>query len=291
MSDKKSFILSTDSSCDLPLSYYSDHNVAVAQLNYLLDDELYANFDKRMDFPGFYKAMREQKMPVTNQVNPEQLATIFEDQIKAGNDVLHIGFSSGLSGSCNSARIAMAEVLEKYPDAKIVVVDSLSASLGQGLLVHKAVKMKDQGADLDTIATWLEENKLHLVHLFTVDDLNHLYRGGRVSKGTAIIGTALGIKPVLHVDDEGRLIPLEKVRGRKASLAKLVNRMATLVPGWDNADVFISHGDCLEDAEYVADLIREQLGIQNVFIDYVGPVIGAHAGPGTIALFFMGDHR
>ena len=145
--------------------------------------------------------------------------------------------------------------------------------------------------ELDDIAGWLEENKSHLVHLFTVDDLNHLHRGGRVSKAAAVFGTALGIKPVLHVDDEGHLIPLEKVRGRKTSLTRLVDLMAELVPGWDNPEVFISHGDCLEDAEYVAQMIRERFGLKEIFIDYVGPVIGAHSGPGTVALFFMGDHR
>ena len=181
--------------------------------------------------------------------------------------------------------------MEKNPEAKIIVIDSLCASLGEGLLVHKAVELRDAGKSIEEVAKWVEENKLHLCHQFTVDDLNHLHRGGRVSKATAIIGTLVSVKPVLHVDNEGHLTSLVNVRGRKKSLNTLVDNMAKLVGNYENDIVFISHGDCLEDAEYVAELIKERFGITDFLINYVSPTIGAHSGPGTIALFFMGETR
>jgi DegV family protein with EDD domain len=179
------------------------------------------------------------------------------------------------------------------PDANIKVVDSLCASMGEGLLVHKAVQMKEAGKSMDDIFDWLEENKLNLCHIFTVDDLHHLHRGGRLSKTTAIIGTLINVKPVLHVNNEGRLVPLNNVRGRKKSLISLVNQMEKRISGFEdkNDTVFISHGDSLEDAEYVASLVRERFGVENIVINYICPTIGSHSGPGTIALFFMGNPR
>ena len=232
-------------------------------------------------------------MPTTSQVNPENAKNIFLPYLKDGYDILHIAFSSGLSGSYNSTRIAAEELSEEFPDRKITIIDSLAASLGEGLLVHKAVMLKEQGADLDAVADWVEQNKLHIVHNFTVDDLFHLHRGGRVSKATAILGTMINVKPILHVDDEGHLIALSKVRGRKKSLQALVDSMEKQMGAYrsQNDIVFISHGDSLADAQYVADLVKQRFGIESFLINYVGPTIGAHSGPGTIALFYMGDYR
>ena len=187
----------------------------------------------------------------------------------------------------------LQELMEENPGVRITVIDSLAASLGEGLLVHKAVTMRDQGKSYDEVVNWLEENKLHLVHNFTVDDLFHLHRGGRVSKATAILGTMINIKPILHVDDEGHLIAVGKVRGRKKSLTTLVDNMEKQIGSYrsQNDIVMISHGDCLEDAEYVKKLVEERFGIHEFLIHYVGPTIGAHSGPGTIALFYLGEYR
>ena len=285
------FVITTDSGSDLTGSYCEENGIICMDLSYTINGETYSNSDPRMTYPQFYALVRKGAMPVTQQINPQQVVTAMEPILQEGKDILHLGFSSGLSGSYNSTCIAAEELREKYPDANIVTIDTLAASMGQGLLVHKAVQMKKAGASLAEIADWVEKNKLHLVHMFTVDDLNHLHRGGRVSKATALVGTALGIKPVLHVDDEGHLINIGKVRGRKASLNALVDRMMELADGWENPDVFISHGDCIEDARYVADEVRRRLGKVEITIGYVGSVIGSHSGPGTLALFFMGEHR
>ena len=207
--------------------------------------------------------------------------------------MLHLAFSSGLSGSYNSVRLAAEELKEEYPDRKIIVVDSLCASLGEGLFVYKAVQMKEAGASMEEVAAWLEEHKQNFCHVFTVDDLFHLYRGGRVSKAAAIVGTMINLKPLLHVDDEGHLIPLSKVRGRKKSLATLVSMMEERIGSWKDKNdiIFISHGDCEEDAQYVAKLVREKFGYESFLINTIGATIGTHSGPGTVALFFMGEYR
>ena len=239
--------------------------------------------------------MRAGSMPTTAQVNPEQAKEAFKKCLEQGKDVLYIAFSSGLSGTYGSAVIAARELEEdkEYPGRKVIVLDSLSASLGEGLLVHKAVMLKEAGKSMEETADWVEKNKLHLCHNFTVDDLFHLHRGGRVSKATAILGTMINIKPVLHVDDEGHLIAIGKVRGRKKSLSALVDRMAEQIRGYEeqNDVVFISHGDCGEDAEYVKKLVQERFGVESFIINHVGPTIGAHSGPGTLALFFVGNPR
>ena len=289
----RDYIIMTDSTADLPDSYLTEHNIAVISLPYTIDGVTYTK-ENSLPEKEFYDKMRAGSLPTTSQANPEELATFFEHLIQTTDkDILYIVFSSGLSGTFNSARIAAADVAEKYPEHRVVLVDSLAATLGEGLLVHKAVQLKDSGADLDTVAAWLEEYKLHLVHNFTVDDLFHLYRGGRVSKTAAFLGTIASIKPILHVDDEGHLIPLIKSRGRKKALAALVDCMEQQIGDWKDKNdvVFISHGDCLEDANTLASMIQERLGIENFMIDYVGPTIGAHSGPGTLALFYLGDHR
>lgn len=284
------FCITTDSNADLPASYLQAHDISVISLSYTING---STFDDSHPLPveEFYALMRKGAMPTTAQVNPLAAQAVFRRLLTQYDNILHIAFSSGLSGSYQNAAIAAQEVLADYPGKKIIVVDSLCASLGQGLLVHKAIELRDKGQSLEDAAAWVEANKLHICHNFTVDDLNHLYRGGRVSKTTAMFGSMLNVKPVLHVDDEGHLIPVGKVRGRKKSLDALVDRMAERIEGYDNPVVFISHGDCLSDAEYVRDQVRARFGIEEFLIHFVGPSIGAHSGPGTVALFFMGSSR
>ncbi len=286
----KEFIISTDSTADLPQDYIKEHNLFIHPLYYTMEDEVFGG-ELNLSPKDFYARMRNGQMPTTMASNPDFILNAFTNQINAGMDVLHISFSSALSCSFNNASVVAKEICEENKDAKIVVIDSLCASMGQGLLVHHAVKMKEAGKSLDEIVSWINENRNHICHQFTVDDLFHLQRGGRVSKAAAVIGTIINVKPVLHVDNEGRLIPLAKVRGRKKALTTLVDNMEAKIKGYQNDIVFISHGDCLEDAEFVADLIKERFGITNFLIDYVSPTIGAHSGPGTVALFFMGNEK
>ena len=289
----RKFIITTDTTADLPAEYIEKHNIPLMSLTYTIEGNTY-NWDNPLPVREFYAMMRNGSLPTTSQVNPEEASELFEKILTEQDvDILHIAFSSGLSGSYNSARIAAEELQEKYPDRKIIVVDSLCASLGEGLLVHKALQMKEAGKSLEETAAWVEANKLHVVHNFTVDDLFHLYRGGRVSKTVAFVGTIINIKPMLHVDDEGHLVQLSKVRGRKKSLISLVDAMEEQIGSWrDKNDViFISHGDVEEEAQFVADLVKERFGIDSFLINHVGSTIGAHSGPGTMALFYMGDYR
>ena len=286
------FKIVTDINADLPASYLEEHEIEVMYLSYTIDQNTYSR-GKELDYKEFYRLMREGKMPTTSQVNPDEAKRVFLEAMKESSEILCLSFSSGLSGTYNSARIAAEEMLEEYPDLKIRVVDSKCASLGEGLFVHKAVTMRAEGKSMVETADWLEENISHFVHIFTVDDLNHLYRGGRVSKTAAVIGTMVNIKPILHVDDEGHLVPIGKVRGRKKSLHELVYYMEKKVGNYlsNNDIIFISHGDCLEDANFVAECIKEKFGINSFLIHNVGPTIGAHSGPGTMALFFIGESR
>lgn len=291
------FKIITDSTADLPGEYLKEHNVGCLPISYILDGVTYGR-EKQLDWKQFYAMMRQEgKMPTTSQINPSEAREQLEEYIDdcPEREFLYLAFSSGLSGTCSNIRMASAELAQERPDVKIMVVDSLSASLGEGLFVHKAVRMRDAGKSMEETAQWLTEHALNFTHVFTVDDLFHLYRGGRVSKTAAVLGTMISIKPKLHVDDEGHLILIGKVRGRKKSLSALVDYMGEKMGSWTEENkedyVFISHGDALEDAEYVRDLIRERFGIQNFLISHIGPTIGAHSGPGTIALFFMGESR
>lgn len=286
------FIITTDTTCDLPAEYVKKHNLRVIPLYYSFEDVVYGDKNK-LEPKDFYNKMRAGSMPTTMAVNPDSARDVFTSLLNQGYDILHIAFSSALSGSCSVTTTVARDLCEEIPGANIVVIDSLSASMGEGLLVHKAVKLKESGKSIDDIADWLENNKLNLCHIFTVDDLHHLHRGGRVSKTAAIIGTLINVKPVLHVDNEGRLVPLNNVRGRKKALISLVDHMEKRLAGFEdkNDTVFISHGDSLEDAEYVASLVKNRFGIEDILIDYVSPTIGSHSGPGTIALFFMGNPR
>lgn len=286
------YVITTDNNADLPEEFYKEHQIGCTYFSYTLDGKEYTK-ENFLPVEEFYSKMRAGSMPTTSQVNPERVRALFEPYLKEGKDILHIAFSSGLSGTFNSCRIAAQELMEEYPERKIRVVDSLAASLGQGLLVYLAQRRKEEGADLDSVAQWTEEHKKNIVHLFTVDDLNHLYRGGRVSRTTAILGGMLNIKPILHVDDEGKLIPIGKVRGRKKSLLELVTLMDTKIGSYAKScdTIFISHGDCREEAEFLAAKVKEKYHITTELINDVGAVIGAHSGPGTMALFFVGDVR
>ncbi|AWK49696.1 fatty acid-binding protein DegV [Clostridium beijerinckii] len=286
------FVIITDTTADLPKDYIEKNEIGLLAISFEIDGKEYSD-NESLDIEDFYNKMRSGSMPTTAQVNPERTKRKIEEYLKQGYDVLCISLSSGLSGTYNNTRLAAIELNEKYKENKVVVVDSLSASLGEGFLVNKAVELKKAGKSIDETVTWLEENKLNVCQYFTVDDLNHLYRGGRVSKVTAMLGTLIGVKPILHVDNEGKLIPIDKVRGRKRSLTNLVDNMEKLMGSYkyQNDIVFISHGDAKEDAEIVADKIKERLGIESFLISPIGPTIGAHSGPGTIALFFMGENR
>ncbi len=287
MSDYK---IITDSGCDLPKGMLSKLSVQTVPLFVNFQGEtLEDSVDEGIK--DIYAGLRAGEAATTSAVNPDRWMEKMEGVLAQGMDVLTLTFSSGLSTTYQSAVIAGNELKEKYPDRKIIVVDSLAASLGQGLLLWYACKMKDTGMSIAELATWVEENKLHLCHWFTVDDLMYLKRGGRVSAATALLGTMLQIKPVLHVDDEGHLINVSKTRGRKASIQALAQKAVELGEGFDNSTMFICHGDCIEDAEYLASLVKEKCGVQEVFIGYTGAVIGSHSGPGTLALFFMGNHR
>lgn len=292
VSDMKEFVITTDNTADLPYDFYKENDIAYMYLPYTLDGVIYGK-DTELPVKEFYDKMRSGSMPTTSQVNSEAAKQVWMPYLEQGKEILHLAFSSGLSGSCNSCALAANELMEEHPEYRIVVIDTLCASMGEGLFVYKAAEMKKAGKSLDEIAKWLEEHKLNFAHVFTVDDLNHLYRGGRVSRMTAILGTMINIKPLLHVDNEGHLIPLDKVRGRKRSLAALVDMMDKRLGSYrgKNDIIFISHGDCEDDARYVAELIKERYGIEKFLINPIGATIGTHSGPGTVALFFMGDNR
>lgn len=287
------YVIITDSSCDLTQEMADELELRVVPLTFTIKGQEYANYldGREMSPKDFYRLVREGETATTSAVNIDTYTQTIEPFLKEGKDVLVIAFSSGLSNTCNASMIAARELSEKYPDRKVYSVDSLSASMGQGLFVYYAAMMKKQGSDIDEVRAWLENNRLRVCHWFTVDDLNHLKRGGRISAATALVGTMLGIKPVLHVDDEGHLINMGKVRGRQAALTALVDRMAESAENPEEQTVFISHADCEEDAKKVADMIRKRLKVKNFAINYIGPVIGTHAGPGTVALFFLGSHR
>jgi len=287
------FKIITDSTSDLPSGLVEELELHVIPMLFTVDGKDYLNTpdEGQLSSHDFYEMLRAGKTSTTTQINIEVFKEEMRPYLEKGLDVLYLGFSSGLSSTFNSARLAAAELTEDFPDRKIIIVDTLAASMGEGLLVYHAAMKKKQGMSLEETAAFVEENKLHLAHWFTVDDLNHLKRGGRVSGAAALIGTMLNIKPVLHVDDEGHLIPVDKVRGRRNSLAELVSHMEKTALSPVEQTVFISHGDAPEDAQYVEKLVRERFGVKTVYINPIGPVIGTHSGPGTVALFFLASKR
>ena len=284
-----SYQIITDSCCDFTRQQYDAQNVICVPLSVVYKGESHSNFSDPAAVKAFYDELRTGVTATTSAVNPDGWAAAMEEALKNGRDVLVIAFSSGLSTTYQSAVIAAKELREDYPDRKIYVVDSLCAALGQGLLVHYACKKRDEGLTIDALRDWVEENKLHVCHWVTVDDLSHLKRGGRISATTAMVGTMLNIKPIIHVDNDGHLINCAKVRGRKAAMELLAGKLGEICTDFDTA--FIAHGDCPEDAAALEALIREKHGVKHVITGYVGPVIGAHTGPGVLVVFFLGRHR
>ena len=285
-----SYRIITDNCCDFPAAMYEELNLSVVPLCLRFRGQETTDCDERF-LKQVYAGLRAGEEATTSAVNPTGWEEVIEPVLAAGEDALVMTFSSGLSTTYQSAVIAATELSEKYPDRKIRVIDTLCASLGQGLLVWYACQKRDAGMCFDEVADWVENNKLNLCHWFTVDDLMFLKRGGRISAATALVGTMLQIKPVLHVDDEGHLVNVAKARGRKASIEALAKKVGeTGLPG-ENETVFISHGDCIEDVKILENILKEKYGVKNVFTYYVGAVIGSHSGPGTIALFFLGSKR
>ena len=285
-----SYRIVTDNCCDFPTAMYEELDLAVVPLVVRFQNKEVSQYSEKW-LKKMYAGMREGEVATTSAVNPQGWEEVIESVLAEGKDALVLTFSSGLSTTYQSAVIAATELAEKYPDRKIRVVDTLCASLGQGLLVWYACKKRDEGMGFEELGDWCESNKLNLCHWFTVDDLMFLKRGGRVSAATALVGTMLQIKPVLHVDDEGHLINVAKARGRKAAIEALAKKVGeTGLPG-ENDTVFISHGDCIDDVKILEAILKEKYGIKNVFTYYVGAVIGSHSGPGTLALFFMGNKR
>jgi DegV family protein with EDD domain len=288
----KDFVITVNSTVDLPREWVEERNVPIVPLKYTIDGESYTDM-YGLTKKEFFEKLKEGKLPVTSQVNPEEAKEILEPILKEGKDILHLAFSSGLSGTCRSMQLAAEELSEQYPDNKIVVIDTLCACLGEGILLYKTLKLKEAGKSLEEIAEWVEQNKLHVCHNVTINDLYHLHRGGRISKTSAVLGSLVQIKPIIHMDNEGTLKVIGKERGRKKSLNKLVDMAIERSKGWEkeNDIAMITHGDCLEDAEYVAEQVRKRMGIENVLISEIGTVIGSHTGPGVVALFHMGEYR
>ena len=286
----RDYIITVNSTVDTGKEWLEERNVPVIPLKYTIDGQEYTDMYGLSD-KEFFQKLREGKMSVTSQINPEEAKEMLEPYVKEGKDVLHLAFSSALSGTCNSMKIAAEELQEEYPEAKVIVVDTLCACMGEAMLLYYALKQKEAGKTIEEVAQWAEENKLHVCHNVTVDDLLHLHRGGRVSKTAAVLGTMVKVKPIIHMDDNGALQVIGKERGRKKSLHKIVDMAVERFKGWDNEIIMITHGDCLEDAEYVAKLVREKMGVENVFIHNIGTVIGSHTGPGVVATFCMGNKR
>ncbi len=285
------YVICTDSACDIKPQLLREWGVPAKSLTLRFDgeDKEYLNDD--VDATEFYAKMRAGGIAKTAAVNVAGFASMFEDILKEGNDILHLGFSSGLSTTYNSSRIAAEELKEKYPDRKIITVDTLSASAGFGLLLYLTLEKKKEGASIEEAAEYAKYLVPKLCHWFTVDDLVYLKRGGRVSATTAFVGNMLGIKPVLHMDNEGHLINVSKVRGRKTAVTALADKYGELADDLAGGTVFISHGDCINDAKELENILATRYGAKVSIITDVGPVIGAHSGPGTLALFFVAKER
>ena len=289
----RDFVIMTDSCCDMTAAMAKDLELEVLPLSLNMGQDVYRNWldGREIGFEDFYARIRAGETATTSAVSVGEFEDAMRPILAQGKDILCINFSSALSTTYQSAVIAAGDLRAEFPEAKIFVVDSLCASLGQGLLLYLCAQQKREGRSIGEVRAYAEATKGNICHWFTVDDLNHLKRGGRINAATALFGTMLAIKPVMHVDDEGRLIPVGKARGRKASLMALVDHMEETAIDPKNQTVFISHGDCVEDARFVADEVRRRFGTEDIRINYVGPVIGNHSGPGTLALFFLGSKR
>jgi len=290
----RDYLFLTDSTCDLTPEVYEANGIERFMLHFYLNDKEYPDDGKTLFGKEFYDMMSAGAMPTTAQINPETFAERFREIAADGKDIFYLAFSSGLSGTYQSACIAANEVMEEYPECKIVVVDSLAACGGEGVLALWVAEKKRQGLSLEELRVWTEAHKQNAVMLFTVTDLNHLHRGGRLSKTSAIAGTLLGIKPVMYANFEGKLHVALKVRGRRAALSKLVEKCASnYVQGsdYENQVMIINHANCPEDAQWMADAVRERTGVKDIKILPMGPVIGSHVGTGCIALFYYGENR
>lgn len=291
--EKREYVIVTDSTCDMDKGYYSENNVEFIGFQYTIDDKEYVQYDENaLDKKTFYDMVRNGSMPKTSQVAYDSLFNLFEKHVKQNKDIFYLCFSGALSGSYQTSMLVAKDVMEKYPECTIKVVDSISACGGEGYLLDHIVTRRNQGADLDELVEYAEVLKYNVLHIFTVNDLNHLHRGGRLSKVSAVFGTMLGIKPILYFNDKGQLLPYAKVRGRKQSLQAMAKQMkAKYIPG-ENEEIFIHDADAREDAEYLGNLIMEMIPeVKKVRYGDIGAVIGAHAGPETIALFFIGKDR
>lgn len=286
-----SFVICADSACDMSESILKDWGVCAASLRFRFEGEPEEYSNNELPAGEFYQKMRAGGVARTSAVNVEDFKVLFSQHLDKGTDVLYLGFSSGISTTYNSARLAAEELSTAYPDRKIIAVDTLAASAGVGLLIYLAVQQKNAGASIEEVAQYVTDLRLKLCHWFTVDDLQYLKRGGRVSPTAAFVGGVLGIKPVMHVDNEGKLIPMSKVRGRRAALQALADQYGKLVDPSIQAPVYISHGDCMNDVELLKKMLKEQHNAEVEIVSDVGPVIGAHSGPGTLALFFVGKER
>ncbi|MDP4143788.1 MAG: DegV family protein [Bacillota bacterium] len=285
-------ILFVDSGCDLSIDFLNNNNIKFVPLAFEFEGQEYKDdFGKTMGYKEFYDKLREGVVSKTSQINIYNYYEEFKAYIEKGHSIIYIGLSSGLSGSAANAVMAKNQIEEDFKDADISVVDSMGASMGIGLLAYYASEMLNKGIAKNDVVLWLEENKLRLNHWFTVEDLNHLKRGGRISPTAAALGTLLNIKPILNVNNEGKLIPVEKVKGRKKALKTLVEKLTENVIDVEQQVIAISHGDCIEEAEHVKELILQRFNVKNIIINNIGPVIGSHSGPGTVALFFLGNKR
>ncbi len=289
----RNYVIVTESTADLPAYMIDELGIKVIPMGFGFENESYLNYPdhRELDIKEFYSRVKNGERSTTTLINVKTFEEYFEPILQAGEDILYVGFSSGLSGTFNSSIIAAEGLREKYTDSKIECIDTLAASMGEGLLVYHAAMKKREGMDIDGVKNWLLDNRLHMCHWVTVDDLNHLKRGGRINAMTATLGTALNVKPIIHVDDEGHLIPVGNVRGRKKSIQTLFEHMEATSIRPENQVVFISHADSQEDTEYLASLIKEKLNVKDVIYNYIGPVVGSHTGQGAIALFFIGTER
>ncbi|MBE6647665.1 MAG: DegV family protein [Ruminococcaceae bacterium] len=286
----KEYVIVTDSSCDLPKRLVAEWGIETLSLEVTIDG-VGTFLNHEIEPEKFYGYLRDKRPVKTSAANMDRFCELFERLVKEGKDIIYIGFSTGLSATYSAGKNAAEDIMEKYPEAKILTVDSLCAALGQGLLIKYAVDKKNEGATIEELAEYVKETVPKLAHWFTVEDLFFLKRGGRVSAATAVMGTVLQIKPVMHVDDAGKLINVAKARGRDASIKALVAKMKETAIDPEKQTVYICHGDCYDDAKKLADMVTAEFGITDILIDYVGPVIGAHSGPGTLALFFLASQR
>ena len=288
----KDFVITADSNSDLLDSYIKEKHIGIIPHYYDLEGVTYGD-EINLTPREFYNKMRAGLMPTTMASNPEVIRRTFQGYLDKGLDILHISFSSALSGGCSNVMTGAIDLCEENPGAKIIVIDTLNASMGEGMVVMKAVKMKEEGKSIDEIAAWIEEHKLDFCVRFTVDDLGHLHRGGRISKTTAIVGSMINIKPILYLNNNGELLPLSTARGRKKSLSTICNEMIENMGKYKNSDdvICIAHGDALEDAKYLAGLINEKLPDKTILINYISPSIGSHSGPGAIGLCYMAEKR